>query len=64
MRGTGVGTALLKALIDRARHEDLCALSLSVEVDNPALRLYERLGFARVSCVDDAWTMRLAIRTR
>jgi ribosomal protein S18 acetylase RimI-like enzyme len=58
MRGRGVGTALLEALIDKARQDGLPALSLSVEADNAALRLYERLGFTRVACVDDAWTMR------
>jgi ribosomal protein S18 acetylase RimI-like enzyme len=58
MRGRGVGTALLEALINQARLDRVPALSLSVEVDNAALRLYERLGFMRVGCVDDAWTMR------
>jgi ribosomal protein S18 acetylase RimI-like enzyme len=58
MRGRGVGTALLEALIDKARQDGVPALSLSVEADNAALRLYERLGFTRVACVDDAWTMR------
>jgi ribosomal protein S18 acetylase RimI-like enzyme len=59
MRGRGVGGALLTALIERARHEDLRALSLSVEVDNPALRLYQRLGFTSVELVGNSWTMRL-----
>jgi ribosomal protein S18 acetylase RimI-like enzyme len=58
MRGRGVGTALLEALINQARLDRVPALSLSVEVDNAALRLYDRLGFTRVACVDDAWTMR------
>jgi ribosomal protein S18 acetylase RimI-like enzyme len=43
-RGKGVGTRLLCALFERARdlHE---AVSLSVSVENPAIRLYQRLGF-------------------
>ena len=58
-RGQGVGTALLDALIARASSEPgVPALSLSVEFDNPASRLYERLGFERVGRVDGAWTMR------
>ena len=58
-RGHGVGTALLEALIERARGERLRALSLSVEVDNPALRLYRRVGFTAVEAVGNALTMRL-----
>ena len=58
MRGHGVGTALLEALINQARQDRVPALSLSVEADNAALRLYERLGFTRVACIDGAWTMR------
>ena len=46
-RNQGIGTKLLNALINDAsrRHQ---ALSLSVSVDNPAVRLYERLGFETV----------------
>jgi ribosomal protein S18 acetylase RimI-like enzyme len=58
MRGRCVGTALLEALIDQADLDRVPALRLSVEADSAALRLYERLGFTRVVCADDAWTMR------
>ena len=58
-RGRGVGTSLLAALVARARAEGHAALSLSVEIDNPALRLYENAGFTRVGQVGNAWTMRL-----
>ena len=34
-------------------------MSLSVEEDNPALRLYERVGFVPAGLVENAWTMRL-----
>ncbi len=61
-RGRGVGRSLLGALIARARAEGHAALSLSVEVDNPALRLYEHAGFSQVGQVGNAWTMRLDIR--
>lgn len=43
-RGKGVGTALFKALEEEALEDDMY-LSLSVDVDNPAVKLYERLGF-------------------
>ena len=55
----GVGTSLLTELIEQARKAAYPALSLSVEEDNPAIRLYERLGFTRVGRVGNAWTMRL-----
>jgi GNAT superfamily N-acetyltransferase len=44
-RRQGVGSALLKALITQARREGLQALSLSVDLENPARRLYEKFGF-------------------
>ncbi len=46
-RGTGIGTRLLAQLFERARnlYRTVC---LSVRVDNPALHLYEKIGFDRV----------------
>jgi GNAT superfamily N-acetyltransferase len=58
-RGRGLGTALLHALCERAGHDGLGALCLSVERDNPALRIYRRLGFVEVEGTNDACTMRL-----
>jgi ribosomal protein S18 acetylase RimI-like enzyme len=43
--GRGIGSALLAEVIARARKGRVPALSLSVEADNPALRLYERAAF-------------------
>ncbi|MGH2971459.1 MAG: GNAT family N-acetyltransferase [Gaiellaceae bacterium] len=51
-RGRGVGTALLEELLSRVG-----TVSLSVETDNPAVRLYERFGFVRVGYVGTSWTM-------
>lgn len=61
-RGRGVGTALLDALCERAQRDGLSALSLSVERDNPALRIYERRGFVEVGGTADAATMRIDLR--
>ena len=47
MRGKGVGESLLRALIAEAEARGL-RLSLDVRETNPAMRLYERLGFRRV----------------
>ena len=44
-RALGVGTKLMERLIEEARKLNLPALSLSVYRRNPALKLYERLGF-------------------
>lgn len=44
-RGKGIGQALLAALLALARDEGYGAVSLSVDRQNPARRLYERAGF-------------------
>lgn len=56
-RGQGVGAQLIEALIDAARPVGIEALSLSVEPDNYALRLYERHGFGVVGGSDGSLTM-------
>ena len=55
-RGRGVGTALVRALLQQARAAGFEAISLSVEPDNAAVRLYARAGFTRVGGTG-AWTM-------
>ena len=57
-RGSGLGSELLEALMERARADGYAAISLSVEKDNPAVALYERHGFVRVGEDDGAYTMR------
>lgn len=42
--GQGIGTQLLKQLVETARAH-VPALALNVRADNPALRLYQRHGF-------------------
>lgn len=60
-RGQGVGTALLEALIECAHSQKFKRLSLSIERENPALRLYQRLGFRRHERADGAWTLVLQL---
>ncbi len=43
-RGLGIGTKLMARLLAEAQ-SDYPAISLSVSADNPAARLYQRLGF-------------------
>ena len=56
-RGAGVGRALVSALIEEARRRAIERLSLSVEVDNFATRLYTDLDFEVVDEVGGAATM-------
>ena len=57
-RGKGVGSALLEALLGRARDDGYPAISLSVDRNNArAIELYERHGFARVGEDADSLTM-------
>src|SRR5690606_16336094 len=46
-RGVGIGGALLEALIARAAAQGK-GVSIHVEQMNPAMRLYQRLGFVRI----------------
>lgn len=46
-RGTGAGTTLLRALMAEAEAAGK-PLTIHVEMYNPALRLYERLGFTAI----------------
>lgn len=47
-RGRGIGTELMKAMLDLLSLQGYRRASLSVQKDNPALFLYERLGLHTV----------------
>lgn len=47
-RGRGIGTALLRALLDEGRRHGR-AVTIHVESFNPARRLYARLGFRQIA---------------
>lgn len=56
-RGLGIGTRLLNELLMLLQSR-YGALSLSVSKENPALRLYQRLGFAMVKDDGNSVTMK------
>jgi len=61
-RGRGIGRALLVSLAAATRRSGVDRLSLSVEFDNPAIRLYRSLGYVVVAEADGAATMVLDLR--
>lgn len=56
-RSQGIGRSLLQALIDKAAEEGVQKLSLSVDPNNFARRLYESEGFFKVGEFETSWTM-------
>jgi ribosomal protein S18 acetylase RimI-like enzyme len=60
-RGRGLGEELLSSLLEQARKEGRARISLSVEPDNPAIRLYEQHGFAKMGERAGAWVMLAAL---
>ncbi len=56
-RGHGIGTRLLNDIQARADAKGL-AVSIHVEHNNPALSLYQRLGFVKVSEKGVYWLMK------
>src|SRR3990170_1746355 len=55
-RDRGVGGAIVRWVVDEARRRGRRRVYLEVRIDNPARRLYHRLGFRRVgSAFVNAW---------
>jgi ribosomal protein S18 acetylase RimI-like enzyme len=56
----GIGTILMKEIIQQARNDGYKTLSLSVDPDNhTAVRLYEKLGFDYFGMSGTSWIMKV-----
>lgn len=56
-RGMGIGTLLLAQMLSAARKAGYARLSLSVQKDNYAVKLYRKAGFTTVKETDDEYIM-------
>ena len=63
-RGRGIGTRLIQSLLCRLSEEGYPAISLSVQRENPAVRLYERLGFRICRQTDEEFLMRCDLHAK
>src|SRR3954468_11924445 len=59
-RGQGVAVSVVPYVVDEARRRQRASVYLEVRVDNPARRLYHRLGFRRTGAdfVNTWWRFR------
>lgn len=60
-RGQGIGSTLLRALLNHAQNQGINSISLSVVKGNPALHLYQKIGFQMAESGAVAWTMILTL---
>ncbi|MBR2707036.1 MAG: GNAT family N-acetyltransferase [Mogibacterium sp.] len=60
-RGKGIGTKLLGKLLDQLKHNGYGRVSLSVQKENYAVRMYEHAGFRTISENDEEFIMVCAL---
>ena len=60
-RGLGVGAALLKELISLLKSKGYSRISLSVQKDNYAVKMYQKIGFTILKEVDEEYIMVIAL---
>ena len=60
-RGLGVGTALLEELIAILKSKGYARISLSVQKDNYAVKMYQKVGFTILKEVDEEYIVVIAL---
>jgi ribosomal protein S18 acetylase RimI-like enzyme len=60
-RGKGIGTQMMEQMISLIKSKSYAQVSLSITKGNPAIRLYERLGFQTVDENDEDYIMLLRL---
>ena len=63
-RGQGIGTALMKNMLETLKHAGYKQASLSVQKQNRAAALYQRLGFEIIGETDEEYLMRFRFSDR
>ena len=56
-RGLGIGTALIQKMLDQLKEDGYRQVSLSVQKDNYAVKLYQKTGFEIVSENEEEYIM-------
>lgn len=56
-RGSGIGTNLMRSMLDYLRQHGYAKASLSVQKANYAARMYEKLGFRTIGETDEEYIM-------
>lgn len=56
-RGLGIGTALMQKMLEQLKEDGYRQVSLSVQKDNYAVRLYQKTGFEIVSENEEEYIM-------
>lgn len=56
-RGSGIGTALMKSMLEHLNNKGYKEVSLAVQKDNYALRMYQKVGFRIVGENEEEYLM-------
>lgn len=61
-RGLGIGTKLMETMLVSVKHHEYQSVSLSVQKANPAVHLYQRLGFQIIKENEEEYLMKYTER--